>query len=54
MEYEKKPCLLCNDTGFVMESETDVTSEAAGKPEIFRNYALDKLGCKADYSHTTR
>jgi hypothetical protein len=35
VEYEKKPCALCNDTGFVMEAETDLTGEAAGKPDIF-------------------
>jgi hypothetical protein len=35
VEYEKKPCPLCNDTGFVMETETDVGSEATGKPDIF-------------------
>jgi hypothetical protein len=35
VEYKKKPCALCNDTGFVMEAETDVTGEAAGKPDIF-------------------
>ena len=33
-EDEKKPCPLCNDTGFVMEAETDEASEVAGKPEI--------------------
>jgi hypothetical protein len=35
VEYEKKPCPLCNDTGFVMEAETEVTGEASGKPDIF-------------------
>jgi hypothetical protein len=35
VEFEKKPCPLCNDTGFVMEAETDMTSEEAGKPDIF-------------------
>jgi hypothetical protein len=35
LEHEKKPCLLCNDTGFVMEAEMDVTSDQIGKPEIF-------------------
>jgi hypothetical protein len=35
VEYEKKPCPLCNDTGFVMEAETDLTSQATGKPDIF-------------------
>jgi hypothetical protein len=35
LEHEKKPCLLCNDTGFVMKAEMDVTSDQTGKPEIF-------------------
>ena len=35
MEYEKMPCPLCNDTGFVMEAETDVTGQTKGKPDIF-------------------
>jgi hypothetical protein len=35
VEYEKKPCPLCNDTGFVMEPETDETDQTTGKPEIF-------------------
>jgi hypothetical protein len=35
VEYEKKPCPVCNDTGFVMEAATDVTSEVAGAPDIF-------------------
>jgi hypothetical protein len=34
MEFEKKPCPLCNDTGFVMEAETDEKSEMPGTPEI--------------------
>jgi hypothetical protein len=35
VEEEKKLCPLCNDTGCVMEAETDETTEAAGKPDIF-------------------
>jgi hypothetical protein len=35
VEYEKKPCLLCNDTGFVLEAETDVMDRAVGEPDIF-------------------
>jgi hypothetical protein len=35
VEDEKKPCPLCNDTGFVVEAVTDVTSEVAGAPDIF-------------------
>jgi hypothetical protein len=35
VEDEKKPCPLCNDTGFVMEVATDVTTEIAGAPDIF-------------------
>jgi hypothetical protein len=35
VEDEKKPCLLCNDTGFVMEAATDATSEEVGAPDIF-------------------
>jgi hypothetical protein len=35
LKHEKKPCPLCNDTGFVMEAETDTTSETTGKPDIF-------------------
>ena len=35
VEYEKKPCPLCNDAGFVMAAETDATSEVAGTPDIF-------------------
>jgi hypothetical protein len=34
VEYEKKSCPLCNDTGFVMEAETEATGET-GKPDIF-------------------
>jgi hypothetical protein len=35
VEDKKKPCPLCNDTGFVMEAEKDdVTSETTGKPDI--------------------
>jgi bifunctional non-homologous end joining protein LigD len=29
VEYEKKPCLLFNDTGFVLEAETDERDRAA-------------------------
>jgi hypothetical protein len=29
------PCPLCNDSGFVMEAETDATGQTTGKPYIF-------------------
>jgi hypothetical protein len=35
VEFEKKPCLLCNDTGFVLEAETDATDKEVGEPDIF-------------------
>jgi hypothetical protein len=36
MDSDKKPCLLCNDTGFVMQAEEakDADNEVPGKPEI--------------------
>jgi hypothetical protein len=30
-----EPPRLCNNTGFVMQAETEVTGETAGKPDIF-------------------
>ena len=46
VEYEKKPCPLCNDTGFVMEAETDLTSEATGKPNIFVPNLVQTGACR--------
>jgi hypothetical protein len=35
VEHERKPCALCNDTGFVIEAETEVTDHKTGEPDIF-------------------